>query len=1041
MPCTSGIRKSFVHAVVKVCGPQELQEGDNNAASLEVVRSLTAHLESVQREAREAQSALAEAKAAKDLAFLQARRASASSPVGGLQARSMSLQSLQSLGAQSHGSCGDLQGLAGGVSEDLIGYMTSEELDVHFDLVIIGGGPVGLAAAIKCACLGHRAIIIDKPKLPPRADGLDVSFGGPTGLFSKALRDTAKHVDVPSLQSMHLDDEVIWHQIRNMCMRLAQSNASHQVKTLKNFKVDYLQAHATVISSKSVMVQRPNGESPAVLATDHVLVATGSKPMRPKEIPFDDVRIFDSDTINTLTFLPKSVAIMGSGIIAIEYAKIFRKLGVKVCMLVRSECLTALERIGLDSDVAKKLIQVLHADDVEIYENTSVKEYDVPLNREDGLITMHLKSSSPDVPSKVKVDVLLAATGRTANMYGWGAEKLNMKLGKHVEVDDCYETSVKGIYAAGDVIGPPSLASTGMYQAQAAVLELFGEGHMNKFKTFPVGMWTTPECGYYGLTKAAAKKEGMEVEEGCVEYSACLRGRVFAPVGLLKLVFRRSDGVIVGVHILGEDACELVHYGMDLVCQGVSIFKVMTTCFTAVTFHELFKEAALNGNSKLEFGLEWHKVLSDIGVHMDNHEHGSDLEKMKAVFQEIDTDNDQCLNESELVIMFNKYGVQLSRATVHNLVRLLDTSETNSVHWDQFAKLFDILEEVRSNSHFSKDKTKKQEAQKLETLGVNDKFTDQKNTEKTSESGEAIKSLEQLFAENDQYQEREWEKLWQKLDAMKTTEEANKSGDRVAAETRKVAAENEKVQQILQADDQQKKATMSKFEETKNLWSIMSEKEQLQHKLKESDRQKLDVISKFEETKKSLERVAAEKKELQQMLQGNDQQKLQTKTETAHAPGKCSTDAADEDRDRAEVIQSLEQMLQENDGENQETMKSLEQAPAKSMELQQRLKEIEGQTSETVSEVKPQAAPVEQPGPADTRQVSQDYLEELYTSFGSKQGVPAALEAPPAALEALPAPAVEEKKCDGGNSHGGGFFDFDHLDEAQKDDSHTWVGA
>jgi NAD(P) transhydrogenase len=492
-------------------------------------------------------------------------------------------------------------------------------------------------------------------------------------------------------------------------MHLASSNALHQTKALKKFKIDYLQATATVISANNVLVQRIHNEPPAVLQCDHVLLATGSKPMRPIEIPFDDTRIFDSDTINTLNFLPKSVAIVGSGIIAIEYAKIFRKLGVKVSMLVRSGVLSALERIGLDSDIANKLINVLREDDVDIFESTTIENFDVPLHRRDP-IALKLKSSQPDVPSVLKVDVFLAAAGRVPNVHGWGAEKLGLRLAKRggfVEVDDRYETSVPGVFAAGDIIGPPALASTGVYQAQQAVLEVFNEGHMNKYKSFPVGMWTTPECGYFGMTLAAAKKEGIDAQEGCVDYSACLRGRVFAPVGLLKLVFRVDDGMILGVHILGEDACELVHYGMDLVCQGVSIFKVMTTCFTAVTFHELFKEAALDGNSKLEFGLEYHKVLNDIGVHMDNHEHGVDLEKMNKIFKEADTKGDGRLDETELMVVFKNYGCDVSRATVHNLVRLVDTTGDGTVHWEQFQKVFDVLDQVRSNSHFSKEGSEK----------------------------------------------------------------------------------------------------------------------------------------------------------------------------------------------------------------------------------------------------------------------------------------------------------------------------------------------
>jgi NAD(P) transhydrogenase len=535
------------------------------------------------------------------------------------------------------------------------------------------------------------------------ANGLDVSFGGPTGLYSKALRDVGKHVDVPSLQSMHLDDDVIWKQVQNSCLRLATSNSSHQVKKLENFKIDYLQANATVVSSQNVLVNQGNGIEPRILQTDYVLVATGSKPMRPTDIPFDDIRIFDSDTINTLAYLPKSVAILGSGIIAIEYAKIFRKLGVKVCMIVRSQCQSALERIGLDHDIAAKLIDVLHEDDVDIYENTTVAKWDVPSTREDGLLTLKLKSKDANTPSQIQVDVFLAAAGRVPNTSGWGGEKIGIKLaekGGHVVVDENYQTSVPGVFSVGDVIGPPALASTGVYQAQAAMLEMFGQGHMNKVDSYPIGMWTTPECAYFGMTLAQATKKGIDCKEGCVTYDACLRGRVFSPVGLMKLVFRVEDGVIVGVHILGDDACEMIHYGMDLVTEGVSIFKVMTTCFTAVTFHELFKEAALAGNGQLEFGMEWHKIMDDIGAHIDNHEHGFDVERMKVIFHEADENGTGCLDWHNLMHVFHKYGCEIDRSTAANLVRMSAKQGETVLHWDEFVKIFDILEDIRSNSHF-----------------------------------------------------------------------------------------------------------------------------------------------------------------------------------------------------------------------------------------------------------------------------------------------------------------------------------------------------
>ena len=161
-------------------------------------------------------------------------------------------------------------------------------------------------------------------------------------------------------------------------------------------------------------------------------------------------------------------------------------------------------------------------------------------------------------------------------------------------VGDNFETSQPNIYAAGDCVKGPALASTGVDQAQKAVMgmyDCFGPDCKVPGQTpFPIGVWTIPEVGYYGLTLEAAKKAGYDAEVGIATYDACLRGRVFAPDGMLKLVFDRESTKILGVHIIGTDACELVHYGMDLVAKEATLFDVIGTLFTAVTFHELFKE-------------------------------------------------------------------------------------------------------------------------------------------------------------------------------------------------------------------------------------------------------------------------------------------------------------------------------------------------------------------------------------------------------------------------------------------------------------------
>eukprot|EP00747_Dinoflagellata_sp_TGD_P127156 gnl/TRDRNA2_/TRDRNA2_174371_c0_seq25.p1 gnl/TRDRNA2_/TRDRNA2_174371_c0~~gnl/TRDRNA2_/TRDRNA2_174371_c0_seq25.p1 ORF type:complete len:533 (+),score=113.94 gnl/TRDRNA2_/TRDRNA2_174371_c0_seq25:34-1599(+) len=472
-------------------------------------------------------------------------------------------------------------------------------------------------------------------------------------------------------------------------------NAEHQVKNLKEFKIEYLQATATIVSPEKILVHRSDGSN-VIVTTKKVLVATGSKPLRPPDVPFDDVRVFDSDTVNTLAFLPSSVVITGGGIISIEYAKIFRKLGAKVTMLIRSDAKSSLRRIGLDRDIADELLSFLKKDDVAIYEQTEVAKFDVPKpgSPKSAKVRLELKSKSTDTPTTMECDVFLAAIGRKPNVTGFGIQKLGVKLaarGGHIEADEQFQTNIPGIYAVGDVIGPPSLASTGVYQAQSAVASMFDEQNLAKKKRdFPVGMWTIPECAYYGLTKEAAEKKGLEVEEGVAKYTACLRGRVFSPDGLVKLVFKETDGVIVGVHLIGADACELVHYGMDLVDQKVTIFALISTLFTAVTYHELFKEAALNGNSKLAFGAQWQTILAELGAAMST---GSEFSEdiLRREFEAMDTSGDGSLDADELLTVFNRLGKDVKRGTIANLVRLADADGNGTIEWPEFKTIFEVI--------------------------------------------------------------------------------------------------------------------------------------------------------------------------------------------------------------------------------------------------------------------------------------------------------------------------------------------------------------
>lgn len=591
------------------------------------------------------------------------------------------------------------------VSPELVEQVTAEKLGCCYDVIVIGGGPAGVAAVLKAACLGRRALIIDKPKMAPIEGGLDVSFGGPTGLFSKALRDAGREIDVQSLQALGLDSDVIWRQVCNTCKRRAAMNAGHQVQSLKNFKVDYLQARATILSADKVLAKPYNGnglEDLCTISTRNVIVATGSKPVRSAEIPFDDYRIFDPDSINALSKLPTTVAIIGAGVVAIEYAKIFRKLNAAVYMIVRKDAASTVERIGLDQDICSILLTVLREDNVQIYERTKVTDYIVPDSRSVP-VRLILDSSDSSVPRELDCDIVLAALGRVPVSSGLGLERVGVHMegpkgAGRIKVNSQFQTSVPGIYAVGDVLGSPYLASVAVHQAQSAVITMFEQVQANERMYYPTGMWSTPECSFYGHTRQAAEARGLTVEEGVAHYDLCLRGRMFAPDGMLKLVFEKEDGAIVGVHVIGEDACELVHYGMDLVEQRVTIFALMTTVFVAVTYHELFREAAVNGNHKLDFGLQWHNIFKQLRKSMEDTVSDSkildqqglrpDMKRLRVEFEKFDANGNGSLDSEELASLFDVLGMKVKQGTINNLIRLADEDGNGSIEWEEFCNVY-----------------------------------------------------------------------------------------------------------------------------------------------------------------------------------------------------------------------------------------------------------------------------------------------------------------------------------------------------------------
>ena len=262
----------------------------------------------------------------------------------------------------------------------------------EYDLIVIGGGPVGLTAGQSAAAVGRSTIIIDgTPKTL-------VQFTGPTGIFSKALRDTAKKIDVLTLRGMGLRDTVIWRQVQDMTFDVLRDNG---LKNLRDMQVPHLRGNASFIDSHRVLIDQ-DGANPVELIGKKILIATGSTAYKLASVPYDNIRVFDSDTIKGLSFLPKSITIVGAGIIAVEYARIFSKLQCRVTMIVRQRALdVAFKRIGIDQEIAVQLQKELNLNKIRIIFNAQISVVEKPEeeaggDRKDGRRSLRLKLVTAD---------------------------------------------------------------------------------------------------------------------------------------------------------------------------------------------------------------------------------------------------------------------------------------------------------------------------------------------------------------------------------------------------------------------------------------------------------------------------------------------------------------------------------------------------------------------------------------------------------------------------------------------------------------------
>jgi NAD(P) transhydrogenase len=453
-----------------------------------------------------------------------------------------------------------------------------------YDLIVIGSGPAGEKGAAQAAYFGKRVALIERESVP---GGACVNTGT---IPSKTLRESALHlsgfrqrgfrdaVDL-TIKSITIDDFMYRKQL------VLEKEWRRIDENLRRHNVDRYQGSARLVSPTTVAVSNSAGEE--MLEGTIVLIATGSSPYRPDSVPFDDESVCDSDTILRIGKIPASLAVVGAGVIGCEYASIFAALGVEVHLIdARSTLLPHMDREivrVLLGEMQTRLGVTLHlACEVQTIEKC------------DGKVSILLRNGTCFV-----VDNVLYAAGRSSNVADLNLQAVGVKTGARglVLVDQNYQTSVPNIYAAGDVIGFPALASTSMEQARVAIVHAFDLKYKTKVASLlPYGIFTIPELSTVGLTEEECRAKSLPYEVGRAQFRNNARGLIIGDTkGIIKLVFDPETLKLLGVHIIGENASELLHVGMMVMQFDGTINAFIDSVFNFPTLSDAYKYAAYDG--------------------------------------------------------------------------------------------------------------------------------------------------------------------------------------------------------------------------------------------------------------------------------------------------------------------------------------------------------------------------------------------------------------------------------------------------------------
>ncbi len=457
-----------------------------------------------------------------------------------------------------------------------------------FDVVIIGSGPSGKAAAIQAAKLGRKAAIVDGMF---QVGGVCVHTGT---IPSKTMRETVLNLTGWRERGFYGRAYRVKANIRasDLMQRLQmtlQNEVDIQQDHLLRNGVNIIQGHARFVSDKVVEVGVPNGDTVS-LAADKFIVAVGTKTYRPDYVPFNGETVIDSDEVTCMTELPRSLTVIGAGVIGVEYATIFQTLDTNTTLIEPRETMLDF----MDREILMHFRHDVVNDGMRLQFGQKVKKIEC---RDNGSCIVHLDSNRA-----IASDMVLFAAGRVGATKDMGLEKLGIKVDhrNRISVNKNFQTSCENVYAAGDVIGFPSLASTSLEQGRVAVLHALGEKSHKTPEFFPFGIYAVPEMSTVGMSEEEVIKRKIPYEIGIVQLRETSRGKVMGlQSGLMKMIFSSKTRRLLGVHIVGEGATELIHIGQAVLTLKGTLDYFLENAFNYPTLAEAYKVAALHAHNRM----------------------------------------------------------------------------------------------------------------------------------------------------------------------------------------------------------------------------------------------------------------------------------------------------------------------------------------------------------------------------------------------------------------------------------------------------------